>query len=104
MEIWNRLDDLGRATRSSRRKVLEAAELAESRGYRVASCWLMVDTAANRALVRHYPEVLRAEFGGSSVAWVRCLVAGAPSPPGPGIAWIDPRSGTIRPLRFRADR
>lgn len=104
VEIWNRLDDLGRASRSSRRKVLEAADLAEFRGYRVASCWLMVDTAANRALVRQYPEVLRAEFGGSSVAWVRCLVAGAPPPAEPGIAWIDPRSGTITPLRLRDPR
>ena len=89
---------------TTRRKVVEAADLAEFRGYRVASCWLMVDSVANRVLVRRYPEVFRAQFLGSSIGWVRCLVDGAAPPEQPGIAWIDPRSGTITPLRVRDRR
>jgi transcriptional regulator with XRE-family HTH domain len=66
VEIWNRTADLGAASRSSSRKVIEVQGLAAFRDYRVASCWLFVDTAANRALVRRYPAVLRAQFSGSS--------------------------------------
>jgi transcriptional regulator with XRE-family HTH domain len=104
VEIWNRTDDLGAASRSSHRKVAEAADLAAFRGYRVAWCWLLVDTAANRAMVRRFPEILRAQFTGSSVAWVRCLVEGAAPPEQPGIAWIEPRSGRIAPVRLREGR
>ena len=102
VEIWNRTSDLGAASRSSARKAAEAQDLAAFRGYRAASCWLFVDTAANRAIVRRYPAVLRAQFAGSSVAWVHCLVDGGPPPKQPGIAWIDPRSGRIGPLRLAA--
>ncbi|HET9347280.1 MAG TPA: helix-turn-helix domain-containing protein [Candidatus Limnocylindrales bacterium] len=104
VEIWNRTDDLGAASRSSHRKVAEASDLAAFRGYRVAWCWLLVDTAANRALVRRFPEVLRAQFTGSSLAWVRCLAEGARPPERPGVAWIDPRSGRITPLRLPGRR
>ena len=93
VEIWNLTGDLGHASRSTTRKLAEAAELAGFRGYRVASCWLFVDNAANRALVRRFPEVLRAQFKGSSMAWVRCLTEGTAPPIEPGVAWIDPRSG-----------
>jgi transcriptional regulator with XRE-family HTH domain len=102
IEIWNRLDDLGSAGWSTRRKVHETAALAMFSGYRAASCWLFVDTAANRAIVRRYAAVLRAMFPGSSFAWTRSLVEGAPPPRNPGIAWIDPRSGRIRPVRLHA--
>jgi hypothetical protein len=61
---------------------------------------LLVDTLANRGLVRRFPEVLRAQFRGSSLAWVRCLADGAPAPDKPGLAWIDPRSRRISPLRL----
>ena len=101
IEIWNRLSDMGYASRSTQRKRIEAEGLASFRAYRVASCWLVVDTAANREIVRRYPAVLRAMFAGSSFAWVRCLVEGAAPPAEAGIAWIDPRSRRIRPMRFR---
>jgi transcriptional regulator with XRE-family HTH domain len=104
VEVWNRTDDFGAASRSTQRKVAEAADLAAFRAYRVAWCWLLVDTAANRALVRRYPEILRAQFTGSSAAWVRCLVEGAVPPELPGVAWIDPRSGRITPLRLPSRR
>ena len=104
-EIWNRTDDLGRAMRSSDRKAAEAAELAiglgEDAPYRVASCWILVDTAGNRALAARYPEVLASRFPASSSAWVRCLTAGADPPHQPGLMWIDPRSGGIIPMRRR---
>jgi transcriptional regulator with XRE-family HTH domain len=104
VEIWNRLDDVGSAARSTARKVAEAAGLAafhEPTG-RVASCWLLVDTAANRALVRRYPAIFQARFDGSSRAWVRALMTGGPPPDRPGIGWVDPRAGRLRPLRYRA--
>lgn len=105
-EIWNRFDDLGAAVRATTRKVAEAEGLAVLAGgdgppYRVASCWLLVDTVANRRLVARYPEILQSRFPGSSLGWVRCLVEGLPPPDEPGLTWIDPRSGRIVPLRHR---
>ena len=107
-EIHNRLDDLGAAARASDRKHAEVesghALLAGGDGppYDVASCWLLVDTAANRALVRRYPEVFRSRFPGSSRAWARALVTGERPPTESGVVWIDPRAGRISPLRLRA--
>jgi transcriptional regulator with XRE-family HTH domain len=96
IEIWNRLDDLGAAARSSDRKLADVA----GSGAAVASCWLLVDTAANRAIVRRYPAIFRARFGGSSALWIRAITSGAPCPSQPGIAWIDVRSGRLRELRL----
>jgi transcriptional regulator with XRE-family HTH domain len=104
-ELWNRLDDLGRAVRSTDRKVAEAVELAVGLGgerpYRVRSCWLLVDTAANRRLVARYPQVLATRFPGSSREWVRALSGDSPAPVNPGIAWIDLRAGRLVPMRRR---
>jgi transcriptional regulator with XRE-family HTH domain len=106
-EIQNRMDDLGAAARASDRKVAEAiagpAQFVGVDGepYRVASCWLLVDTAANRRLAARYPEVLRSRFPGSSIAWVRCLAQGDEPPKEPGVVWIDPRAGRISELRLR---
>ena len=94
VEIWNRLDDLGAAARSSDRKLGRAPA-----GTR--SLWLLADTAANHAIVRRYPTVLRTRFPGSSRAWVRALAVGAEAPPLPGLAWIDLRAGRVRALRVR---
>jgi transcriptional regulator with XRE-family HTH domain len=101
VEIWNRMDDLGAAVRSSDRKVAEA--IARDHGT-VRSCWLLVDTAANREIVRRYPAILRARFDGSSVGWVDALASGRPTPtsPRPALAWVDPRSGRLAELRLRA--
>jgi DNA-binding XRE family transcriptional regulator len=101
IEIWNTTSDLGAASRSSSRKIAEVEGLASFRGYRVALCWLLIDTASNRALVRRYPEVIRARFPGSSIGWVRCLTLGQAPPAEAGIAWIDPRSQRLTPLRLR---
>jgi hypothetical protein len=106
VEIWNRLDDLGAAVRATSRKHADAegpAVLAARDGppYRVTTCWLLVDTAANRRLVARYPEIFQTRFPGSSLDWARCLADGWPPPTTPGLAWIDPRSGRIVPLRRR---
>jgi transcriptional regulator with XRE-family HTH domain len=106
VEIWNRLNDLGGAARATSRKASEAegpAVLMARDGppYRVAICWLLVDTVANRRLVARYPEILESRFPGSSLAWARCLADGSLPPNQPGLAWIDPRSGRIVPLRHR---
>jgi transcriptional regulator with XRE-family HTH domain len=102
IEIWNRLDDIGAATRATDRKVVEAATLTMAPGspLRVASCWILVDTAANREIVRRYPAILRSRFRGSSAGWVRALVDGSPPPAEPGIVWADTRAGRLRELRL----
>jgi transcriptional regulator with XRE-family HTH domain len=102
-EIWNRMDDLGAAARRMARKVAEASDLANSHHPpdRVAWCWLLVDTAANREIVRSYPAVIKATFDGSSAAWVRALTTGSAPPDRPGIAWIDPRHARLTELRVR---
>ena len=107
VEIWNRLDDLGAAMRSTLRKASDADGLAvlaagEGPSFRVATCWLLVDTAANRRLVGQYPGVLKARFPGSSVGWVRSVVEGVVPPVAPGLAWVDPRLGRIVPMRLVA--
>ena len=106
IEIWNRLDDLGAAIRSSDRKRNEASILAamaggDDRPYRVGLGWLLIDTAANRALIARYPSIIAARFPGSSIGLVRALRDGAPFPDRPAIAWFDPRVGDVRPLRTR---
>jgi transcriptional regulator with XRE-family HTH domain len=106
VEIWNRLDDLGVAARATDRKLTEAAAPAVFAGaddppYRVAACWLLVDTAANRRLIARYPEIVRTRFPGSSVRWVGALTAGTAPPVEPGVAWVDPRAGRIIALRLR---
>ena len=98
IEIWNRIDDLGAAIRSSDRKLAEAARGSED----VGSCWLFVDTAANRELVRRYPSIIRARFGGSSSGWVHAVTKPTSPPSAPGVAWIDTRAGVLRELRFPA--
>ncbi len=103
IEIWNRLDDLGASARNMSRKTAEAMALATTfePEPRVAWCWLLVDTAANREIVRRYPAVIGALFDGSSRAWVRALWNGSAPPDRPGIAWIDPRLGQLSELRLR---
>ena len=93
-EIWNRLDDLGAAARSSDRKLARAPA-----GTRVL--WLLVDTAANHAIVRRYPGVLKARFPASSAAWVRAISTSIEPPAEAGLAWIDVRTGRLRELRIR---
>jgi transcriptional regulator with XRE-family HTH domain len=99
VEIWNRLDDLGAAVRSSDRKLADLAH-RHALPTSVSSCWLLVDTSANHDLVRRYPAIVQARFGGSSTAWVHAFLTGSAAPVRPGVAWIDVRSGRLRPMRL----
>jgi len=80
-EISNRIEDLGQTVRDHRRKRADAEALAaiiggEDGPYRVASCWILRATAANRALVARYPHIIESAFPGSSRRWVAALVDG----------------------------
>lgn len=106
IEIVNRAGDLGSIARATNRKTIEleamAALLGRGQGpYRVAACWLLLDTAANRRLVASYPEFLRSRFPGSSGALARALMDGSAIPSEAAIAWIDPRAHRAVPLRWR---
>ncbi len=59
----------------------------------------MRPSAANRALVRAYPEAVAARFG-ASAAWARALTAGTNVPDVLGWVWLDPTHG-LTPLRGR---
>lgn len=103
IECWNTIGDVGAAARSSERKRAEAAMFAVAIGaeqpYRVASCWVVRSTRANRALVARYPEVFASRFPGSSWQWVESIgPAATPStrvepptepPTEPGLVWCD---------------
>ena len=71
---------------------------------RVALCWVVRDSHANRAIVRRYPEIIAARFPGSSVAWVEALEHGAAPPNEPGIVWFDPSRNRLRPVRVHRTR
>lgn len=99
-ECWNTIRDLGAAVRATNRKLAEARDLAVALGVdRVAACWLVRPTAANRSIVRTYPEAIRARFG-ASVAWARTLAGGGEPPDRLGFVWLDPRRGATT-LRLR---
>lgn len=91
-EIWNRIEDVGSAARDSNRKREEVAQLAAVTNdppYRVATCWIVRATAANRALLARYPNVFETMFPGSSRVWVRALTEGAEPPSEDGLVWSD---------------
>jgi transcriptional regulator with XRE-family HTH domain len=92
-ECWNTIGDLGAATRTTNRKQAEAEALAIAIGgerpYAVRSVWIVRATAANRALLRRYPEVFTRAFPASSQAWVAALTRGADPPEERGLVWCD---------------
>ena len=63
----------------------------------------MVDTVANRAIVRRVPAILRPRFPGSSRGWIRAITTDVLPPADPGIAWIDLRCARLRELRIGGD-
>lgn len=102
-EAWNTFGDLGGAIRATHRKGAEAADLAASiddgPSFRVATVWVVRDTATNHALVARYPEILVSAFPGSSRGWVEALTSDAAPPIQPGLVWFDP--GTHRLHEWR---
>lgn len=108
-EIWNRFDDLGAGSRSFKRKLIDAQAAAviaggEGTPYRVTGCWVLRETAANRALVRRYAAILQTDLPGSSRAWATTLLDGADPPTEPGLVWIDLAATRIFELRPRTSR
>lgn len=107
-EAWNTFGDLGAAVRSTNRKTAEAIDLAaaldEGPPYRVATVWLVRPSAANRALIGRYPEIIRSAFPGSSRASAKALTTGTGPPPRPGLVWLDPTNGRITAVRRRLAR
>jgi hypothetical protein len=92
-ECWNTFADLGAAVRATRRKEQEAA--ATWPDDRIATVWIVRDTAPNRALLARYPHIVDAAFPGSSRGWVRALIAGRPPPAESGIVWYDASTGRL---------
>lgn len=93
VECWNTFGDLGASVRATNRKIAEAA--ATWPEDRIASVWVVRATAANRAVLARYPNIIDAAFPGSSRAWVRALSEGAPPPAQPGLVWFDPGTGRL---------
>ena len=93
IECWNSFGDVGAAARASNRKLAEAEQLAVflggDRPYRVATCWVVRDTARNRALLERYPEAFAARLPGSSRAWVDGLTRATAVPAEPALVWCD---------------
>jgi len=103
VEAWNTFGDLGAAIRSTHRKAADATrDLPANGGWRVATVWVVRASRASRAILARYPSVLTATFGGSSRAWVRALVDGAPPPEQPGLVLFDP--ATRRVIAWRRPR
>lgn len=105
IECWNTFGDLGAASRSSRRKVVELEQLALAKwgeGARAGLVWVVRETARNRALVNRYPEVFASMFTGSSRAWIATLTTGAEPPTAPGLVWCDLSTGRLHAWNRRS--
>lgn len=97
-ECWNTFGDLGAAVRSTTRKLAEAQ--ATWPDERVATVWIVRDTAANRAALARYAAVIDAAFPGSSRRWLRAITVGdVPPPREPGLLWWDGAGGRLREHR-----
>jgi hypothetical protein len=102
-EAWNTFGDVGAAIRSTHRKEAEAADLAatidDGPPYRVATVWVVRESAGNRPIIDRYPEIVRSAFPGSSRGWVRALTSGAAPPTASGMVWFDPATRRIHEWR-----
>ncbi len=98
-EAWNTFGDLGAAIRATNRKSAEALGLAatvdDGPPYRVAMVWVVRDSAANREILRRYPEIVQTAFPGSSRGWVDALTRGTEPPLGSSLVWHDPATGRL---------
>ena len=97
VECWNTFGDLGAAVRATNRKVAEAARTWPDD--RISTVWVVRATAANRALLARFPNIIDAAFPGSSRAWVRALAQGTPPPKRAGLVWFDPGTGRLTERR-----
>jgi transcriptional regulator with XRE-family HTH domain len=106
-ECWNTFGNVNASVRSTHRKIAEAEQMAVAIGgdagaFRVAACWIVRDTRANRALIARYPEVFATTFTGSSARWVEALTTTAVDPPaGIGLVWSDVNATRVFAWRKR---
>jgi transcriptional regulator with XRE-family HTH domain len=106
-ECWNAFGNINASVRSTRRKIVEAEQLAIAIGgdagpYRVAAVWIVRDTRVNRALIARYPEVFANAFVGSSSAWVASLTTATVVPPTDlGLVWADVNATRVFAWRRR---
>jgi transcriptional regulator with XRE-family HTH domain len=102
-EAWNTFGDIGAAVRATHRKQAEAQDLAatidDGPPYRVATLWVVRESAANRAILSRFPEILRSAFPGSSRTWASALTTGHAPPAEAGLVWYDPALRRIREWR-----
>jgi hypothetical protein len=102
-EAWNTFGDVGAALRSTRRKEAEADDLAatidDGESFRVATVWVVRESAMNRATIERYPEIFRSAFPGSSRSWVQALRSDAAPPALPGLVWYDSATARIHEWR-----
>jgi transcriptional regulator with XRE-family HTH domain len=102
-EAWNTFGDIGAAVRSTKRKSAEAVDLAETiddgPAYRVATVWVVRDSAGNREVITRFPEILASTFTGSSRDWTRALTTEVAPPANPGLVWYDASTDRIREWR-----
>ena len=106
-EAWNTFGDIGAALRSTRRKEAEAADLAatidDGHPFRVATVWVVRESATNRATIARYPEIFRSAFPGSSRGWVTALCSETVAPEMPGLVWYDSATRRIHEWHRPAD-
>jgi transcriptional regulator with XRE-family HTH domain len=102
-EAWNTFGDIGAAVRSTNRKSAEAIDLAETiddgPAYRVATVWVVRDSARNREVIGRFPEILASTFTGSSRHWMLALTTEVAPPAEPGLVWYDPSTDRISEWR-----
>jgi hypothetical protein len=97
-ECWNTFGDLGDATRSSRRKLVELEQLAVATwgpDGQARLLWVVRDTKANRRLLARYPEIFASLFTGSSRGWVDALTTRSRPPEEPALVWCDVATGRL---------
>jgi hypothetical protein len=87
VEVWNLVDDVGAAFRGLDAKV---ARMTRQHGPATGGLMVIRGTRRNRALVRDFKALFRAQFPGSSAAWLAALTArDKPMPAAPGLLWTD---------------
>jgi transcriptional regulator with XRE-family HTH domain len=87
VEVWNLVDDVGAAFRGLDAKV---ARITRQQGAATSGLMVIRGTRRNRALVRDFKHLFRAQFPASSAAWLAALTApDKPMPATHGLLWTD---------------
>ena len=87
VEVWDLLDDVGRAFRGLDAKVARVGR--EHAAERVSGLMLVRRTTTNRRLVREFAALFRSHLPASSARWLSALSTDTPMPDEPGLAWTD---------------